>query len=156
MINWLQLLNQLNSSHWCLRNVQVLNWCWWHFTHTFCTQYSRVYAVYLAFHVLGWGCQFLSLFSQNNEHTELTVLLFFRNQHYHDFQSNVGLFPSVAQGYTQPYSFSERIKLIICQIRHELTVTIHEISTSWKTLDSGPDIYWIFAYLCYITQCCNL
>ena len=25
-----------------------------------------------------------------------------------------------------------RIKLIICQIRHELSITIHEISTSWK------------------------
>ena len=33
---------------------------------------------------------------------------------------------------TQPYSFGGRIKLIICQIRHELSVTIHEISTSWK------------------------
>ena len=31
------------------------------------------------------------------------------------------------------------IKLIICLIRHELSVTIHEISTSWKkTLDGGP------------------
>ena len=52
MVNWLQLLNQLNfvwhhtkvfmqnSSQWCLRNVQLLrttvNWCWWRFTHTFC------------------------------------------------------------------------------------------------------------------------
>ena len=51
MVNWLQLLNQLNfvwrhiklfmlnSSQWCLRNVQLLrttlNWCWWCFTHTF-------------------------------------------------------------------------------------------------------------------------
>ena len=32
----------------------------------------------------------------------------------------------------KPYSFSGRIKLIICQIRHEISVTIHEISTSWK------------------------
>ena len=52
MVNWLQLLNQLNfvlryikiflqnSSQWCLRNVQLLrtkvNWYWWRFTHTFC------------------------------------------------------------------------------------------------------------------------
>ena len=47
MVNWLQLLNQLNllwrytnSSQWCLRNVKLLkttvNWCWWRFTHTFC------------------------------------------------------------------------------------------------------------------------
>ena len=44
-----------------------------------------------------------SLFSQDNEHTELTVLLFFQNpyaifahilQHYHDFQSNVAIFHS--------------------------------------------------------------
>ena len=43
-----------------------------------------------------------------------------------------GPLPSVVQAYTQPYSYSGRIKLIICQIRHELSVTIHEISNSWK------------------------
>ena len=53
-------------------------------------------------------------------------------KHYYDFQSNVAIFPSVVQACTQLYSFDGRIKLIICQIRHELTVTIHEISTSWK------------------------
>ena len=33
-------------------------------------QYSRVFALFLAFHALvyRWGCQFLSLFSQDNEH----------------------------------------------------------------------------------------
>ena len=40
--------------------------------------------------------------------------------------------PSVVQAHTQPYSFGGRIKLIICQIRHELSVTIHEISTGCK------------------------
>ena len=56
MVNWLQLLNELNfvwrhteifmhnSSQWCPRNVQLLrttvNWCW----------YSRVYALFLTFH----------------------------------------------------------------------------------------------------------
>ena len=98
MINWLQLLNQLNfvwrhtkvfmqnSAEWCLRNVQLLkitvNWCWWHFSHTFCHSSNiLVYALFLAFHALvyRWGCQFLSFFSQDNEHTELTVLLFFQN-----------------------------------------------------------------------------
>ena len=90
---------------------------------------------------------FLSLFLQDNEHTEL---LFFQNpyanfahilQHYHDFQSNFTIFPSVVQAYTQPYSFGRRIQLIICQIRRELSVIIHEISTSWmkKTLDGGPN-----------------
>ena len=177
-------------------------------------QYSRVYALFLAFHTLvyRWGCQFLALFSQDNEHTKLTVLLFFQNpfgifahikqhyhdfqsnvaifpsvvqaytqpyfvqwkapvsftflqdnehteltvlfffqnpyaifahilQHYHDFQSNVAVFPSVVQAYTQPYSFSVRIKLIICQIRHELSVTIHEISTGWKKNDRWWTLY---------------
>ena len=42
---------------------------------------------------------------------------------------------------TQQYSFGERIKLIIGQIRHELSVTIHEIRTSLKkTLGGGPYI----------------
>ena len=38
-------------------------------------------ALFLTFHALvyRWGCQFLSLFSQDNEHTELTLLLFFQN-----------------------------------------------------------------------------
>ena len=49
--------------------------------------------------------------------------------------------PKRKQAYTQPYSFGGKIKLIICQIRHELSVTIHEISTSGKkTLDGGPNI----------------
>ena len=53
-------------------------------------------------------------------------------------KSLAGLLPSVVQAYTQPYSFGGRIKLIICQIRHELSVTIHEVSTCWKkTLDGG-------------------
>ena len=39
---------------------------------------------------------------------------------------------NVVQAYTQPYSFGGRIKLIIYQIRRELSVTVHEISTRWK------------------------
>ena len=82
-----------------------------------------------------------TFFSQDNDYMELMVLLFFQNpyaifahilQHYHDFQSNVTIFPSVVQAYTQPYSFGGRRKLIICQIKHELNVTIHEISTNWQ------------------------
>ena len=42
-------------------------------------------------------------------------------------KSLVGPLPSVVQAYTQPYSFGVKIKLIICQIRHELSVTIHKI-----------------------------
>ena len=45
-------------------------------------------------------------------------------------KSKFGIFPSVVQAYTQPNSFGGKIKLISCQIRHELSVTIHEISTS--------------------------
>ena len=61
------------------------------------------------------GCQFLSLPSQDNEHTELTLLLFCQNpyaifahflQHYHDFQSNIAIFPCAFQACTQPHSFS--------------------------------------------------
>ena len=46
--------------------------------------------------------------------------------------SIAGPLPSVVQAHTQPYSFGGRIKLIICQVRHELSVTIHEIRFSWK------------------------
>ena len=46
------------------------------------------------------------------------------------------IFPSAVQAYTKPYSFGGRIKIIICQIRHELSVTIHEK----KSLDGGLNI----------------
>ena len=155
MVNWLQLLNQLNfggrhtkifmqnTSQWWLQKVQLLrtavNWCWWRITHTFCHN-SNILGCAHSFWLSRFG-QFLSLFSQDNEYTELTVLLFFQNpysifahtlQHYHDFQSNVAIFPSVVQAYIQPYSFAGRLKLINCQIRHGLSVAIHEISTGWK------------------------
>ena len=89
-------------------------------------QYSRVYALFHAFYALGywWECQLLSLFSQDNEHSELMVLFFIQKpftifahilQSYHDFQSNVVIFPSIVQTYKQTYSFS--IKLIIYKIR---------------------------------------
>ena len=55
-------------------------------------------------------------------------------------KSIAGPLPKVVQAYTQLYSFGGRIKLIICQIRHGPSVTIHEISISWKnTLDGGPN-----------------
>ena len=54
--------------------------------------------------------------------------------------SIAGPLPNIVQAYTQQYSFGGRIKLIICQIRYELSV--HEISTSWKkTLDDEPYSY---------------
>ena len=54
-----------------------------------------------------------------------------------DFFAKIGIFCkligvpllSVVQAYTKPYWLGGRIKLIICQIRYELCVTIHEIST---------------------------
>ena len=55
-------------------------------------------------------------------------------------KSIAGPLTSVVQAYTQPYSVGRRIKLIICQIRHLLSVTIYEK----KTLDSGP-------YICMIS-----
>ena len=45
-------------------------------------------------------------------------------------KSIAGSLSCVIQAYRQPYLFGERIKLVICQIRHKLSVTIHEISTS--------------------------
>ena len=45
-------------------------------------------------------------------------------------KSVAGPIPSVVQAYTQPYSFGGRIKLIISQIKHERSVTIHEITIS--------------------------
>ena len=62
-------------------------------------------------------------------------------------------FPSIVQAYTQPYLFGGRIKQVICQIRHELSVTIHEISTNWKnTLDGGPYTLTCL-YIVYWVQC---
>ena len=59
------------------------------------------------------------------------------------------VFSSVVQAYTQPYSICGRLKLIICQIRHELSITIHKISTSWKKkLDGGPYIIPKIGSLC--------
>ena len=57
------------------------------------------------------------------------------------------VFYSFVQEYTQPYSFGGRKKQIICQIRHELSVTIHEISSSWKKKTLGGCPY-INAVLC--------
>ena len=46
-------------------------------------------------------------------------------------KSIAGPHPSIVQAYSQQYSYGGRLKLIICQIRHE-------INTSWKKLDGGP------------------
>ena len=43
----------------------------------------------------------------------------------------------LSEACTQPYSFDGRIKLIMCQIRHELSVTIHKIFTRWKKTSDG-------------------
>ena len=56
------------------------------------------------------------------------------------FFAKIGIFCKsitgpLSEAYTnvyKPYSFGGSIKLIICQIRHELSFTIHDISTSWK------------------------
>ena len=42
------------------------------------------------------------------------------------------IFPRIVQAYIRPYSSGGSIKLITYQIRQELSVTIHKISTSWK------------------------
>ena len=126
--------------------------CWWRYTLHFSTA-----AILLGVRtVFGFSRFGLSLrmpvsfiFLLDKEHTQLTALLLFLImyaifahilQHYHDFQSNVAIFPSVVQALSQTYSFGGRIKLFTCQIRHEQSVTNHEISTSCKkTLDGGPN-----------------
>ena len=122
MINWLQLLNQLNfvwryikvfkqnSSQLCLRNVQLLRttliWCWWRFTYTFCCSSNILGCTHGFWLFTLWFIEEHAsfFFSQENEHRELTVLLFFQNayaifahilQHFHEFQSNVAILPSV-------------------------------------------------------------
>ena len=70
------------------------------------------------------------------------------------FFAKIGIFcksiadslPSVVQAYTQSYSFGERIKLIICQIRHELSVNILEISTSWKKNVRWRILYYVLSF----------
>ena len=54
-----------------------------------------------------------------------------------------GPLPSVVQAYTQPYLFGGRIKLIIYQIRHELSVIIHYLNKSdrWRTLYNKQILY---------------
>ena len=64
------------------------------------------------------------------------------------FFSKIGIFCKCVEGplseaYTQLYSFGERIKLIICQIRHKLSVTLHEIKKfRWRTL------YFVYEAIC--------
>ena len=71
------------------------------------------------------------------------------------FFAKIGIFcESICRNISQRCSsiyttiFVRRKDKTICQIRHELSVTIHEISTSWKkTLDGGPLQWrdsWIF------------
>ena len=51
----------------------------------------------------------------------------------------------------------QRIKPIICQIRHELSVTIHEINTSWKkTFDGGPYKIELLIQFCIWTHLINV
>ena len=106
-------------------------------------QYSRVYALFLAFHTLvyRWWCHFLSLFFTRyrtyGADSASLLLKSVRNFRTNSatlpwFSGKIAIFPSAVQAYTPPYSLGGRIKLIICQIRHESSVTIHEISTSWK------------------------
>ena len=87
---------------------------------------SWVYALYLAFHALvyRWGCQLLSfLFHKitNIRSWRCFSSSTIRTQFSHTFcditmifKSRFVIFLSVVQAYTQPYSFSGKIKLIIC------------------------------------------
>ena len=118
------------NPHHLLRTT--VNCCWWRTLSATTAIFSSVRTVF-GFSRFGLSMRIPSFFSQ---HTELTVLLFFQNtyaifahilQHYHDFQSNVAIFPS---------EMNKRIHSHIRSAegwnRHELSVTIHETSTNWK------------------------
>ena len=90
-------------------------------------QYSRVYALFWLFTLwfIDEDASFFHFFQKTNIKSwrcfsSSKIRFAHILQHYHDFQSNVAIFPSVVQAYTQPYSFGGRIKLIIYQIRHEV------------------------------------
>ena len=66
-----------------------------------------------------------------------------------DFFAKIGIFcKSIAgplvQAYRQPYSFGGSIKLIICQIGHEVSVAIHAIYISWKKMLDGGSYRNVF------------
>ena len=66
------------------------------------------------------------------------------------YKSIAGPFLSIVQAYRELYSFGGRLKLIMCQIRYELSVTIYEISTSWwRTLSIAFFLFW-FIYKIYL------
>ena len=131
------------SSQWCLRNVQLLkrtgNWCWWRFTHTFCHS-SKILGFAHCFRL--YTLQFIdedaSFFHFFHKITNIRRWRCFssskiRKQFSQKFCNITMIFKVMSQyfpAYTQQYSFGSRIRLIICQIRHELSVIIHEISTS--------------------------
>ena len=58
--------------------------------------------------------------------------------------------PSIVQAYTQPYSFGGRLKLITSQIRHELSVTIHEISKKREMADPTAESKGVCEFVCII------
>ena len=162
MVNWLQLQNQLNfiwryTKVFIQNDVSEMFNCWerrWIDVDGTSRILSATAAIFSGartvfgfspvasffhfFHKIS-NIRSWRWFSSSKIRTQFSHIFF--NITY-DFQSNVAIFPSVVQTYTQPYSFGGRIKLIICQIRYELSVTIHEISTSWKkkTLDGVTNI----------------
>ena len=151
VVNWLQLLNQLNivwrhtkgfmqnSSLWWLRKVQLLRsmvkWCWWRFTHTFSHSSNIIGCTHLVYR-WGWWSRIYAADSAK-----------IRTQFSHTFCNITIIFRVISQYFPALFKriHKGRIKLIIYKIRHELSVTTHEISTCWKkkkkTLDDEPNIY---------------
>ena len=112
MVGWLQLPNQLNFVWRHAKFVYMMSprtsmngddlmlmALYTNFLQQ--QQYSRVYALFLTFHALVylWVCQFISLFSQDNEHTEQTILLFFQNP-YEIFAHILQHYPRCSSVYT--------------------------------------------------------
>ena len=73
-----------------------------------------------------------------------------RTQFSHTYCNITMIFKGMSQyfpAFPPSYSFGERIKLIICQIRHELSLIIHKISISWK-----KNVRWRTQYIFFFVQ----
>ena len=77
-------------------------------------------------------------------------MIFFLLKSASSISRSVAIFLSIVRAYTQLDSFGGKIKLIICQIRHELSVTIHEISTNWKKVRWRTLYFFYFVYLVFM------
>ena len=162
MVNWFQLLNQWNfvwRSLWSLCKIRLNDvfemfscwkrrWldvdgashtlsataaiflgvrtpCFWLFTLWFIDEDASFFHFFhKIMNIRSWRCFFSSKIRKQFSHTLCNITMIFKVMSQY--------FPALFKRIQQPYSFGGRLKLIICQIRHEVSVTVHEIRTSWK------------------------